>query len=246
MQSAYTIHQVRGNISNSYVVEEGEDLIVFDVGFNETKFVLGFIHDELEKEFEAIKLIVVTHKDFDHYGGVKSLTEKSKAEICYPKKSLDEVFGIVSNPIHQMTRMFTATREMMRPRSWGLSSNSSDKKDKPIYDNASLGFSFKEVLFPNYDHLVEDGDTLPYFSHWQAIATPGHSDDSFSFFNTQNKVLITGDAVLTSASREISVLPSIYANARQMEQSQEKLLALEPSFVCPGHGPILEGLVFEE
>lgn len=39
--------------------------------------------------------------------------------------------------------------------------------------------------------FVGDGDTLPGASDWQAIATPGHTDDSLAFWHSKTRTLMS-------------------------------------------------------
>ena len=50
-------------------------------------------------------------------------------------------------------------------------------------------------------HMSANGDSLPGAPEWEVIATPGHTDDSTSFWNQGTKTLLSGDAVLSVGGR---------------------------------------------
>lgn len=86
---------------------------------------------------------------------------------------------------------------------------------------------------PNFHSLCDE------LRGWRVISTPGHSVDHVCLF--KDGVLVAGDMV----SHETDFLPEGASNVRgaivfdrpAYDASYEKLLALKPSLVLPGHGP---------
>jgi glyoxylase-like metal-dependent hydrolase (beta-lactamase superfamily II) len=81
------------------------------------------------------------------------------------------------------------------------------------------------------DVQLEDGAD---FGPLRVIATPGHARDHLAFLTAD--VAITGDAVLGEGS--VFVAPYPGAMVSYIEGLQ-RLRALSPAFICPGHGPLV-------
>lgn len=63
--------------------------------------------------------------------------------------------------------------------------------------------------------------------------TPGHSADSLCLLHRESGLLFTGDTILGQGTTTIQDLGSYMATL-------ERLLALKPKAICPGHGPIVD------
>ena len=98
----------------------------------------------------------------------------------------------------------------------------------------------------------EEADELSMMPGWQLRPTPGHTPGHVSFWNEDEKILITGDAIVTLNQDNplflISGRPAIsppppYAtyNWHHARQSARALAELEPHYFCPGHGQPLSG-----
>lgn len=72
------------------------------------------------------------------------------------------------------------------------------------------------------------------FGPFRVFATPGHSPDCLSFL--AGAALFTGDAVLGHGS--VFVAPDPGAMSGYLE-ALERLLELEATVLCPGHGPVV-------
>jgi glyoxylase-like metal-dependent hydrolase (beta-lactamase superfamily II) len=70
------------------------------------------------------------------------------------------------------------------------------------------------------------------------IHTPGHSLDHVSFFDPVTRDLFAGDMVLAEST--VLIPAGRGGNLRQYLASLERLRALAPARILPGHGPIVE------
>ncbi|MEI8200369.1 MAG: MBL fold metallo-hydrolase [Eubacteriales bacterium] len=97
---------------------------------------------------------------------------------------------------------------------------------------------------PNLLRLPRDGERV---GSLEAIATPGHTEDSLSFIDLRNRYLIVGDAMQTAGgvavAGKIQLLfpfPGLATqNKREAVKSAEKLLERSPALLAPGHGAML-------
>src|ERR1051326_160744 len=80
-------------------------------------------------------------------------------------------------------------------------------------------------------------DNQPVFDGLVALMTPGHTRDSVCLWNAGQGELFTGDLVLGTGTAVLDEAPGAL---RDYTASLERLRALGPSKIYPGHGPIVE------
>lgn len=123
---------------------------------------------------------------------------------------------------------------------------------------AETGEATKE--YPNQKHIItrlqkrywagggfrvsrtlKEGDTVGSF---KVVETPGHSSGHISFFRERDGVLIVGDTLvnmnLLTTLKGLHEPPALFTTDKeQNRKSIHKLLSLNPSILCFGHGPVL-------
>ncbi len=99
--------------------------------------------------------------------------------------------------------------------------------------------------------LPADG-SVPGLAGWRWLSSPGHSDGHVSFFRDSDRLLLSGDAFVTTKQE------SLYAVATQKQEvhgppsyftpdwkaartSVETLAALRPAIAATGHGTPMSG-----
>jgi glyoxylase-like metal-dependent hydrolase (beta-lactamase superfamily II) len=87
---------------------------------------------------------------------------------------------------------------------------------------------------PGIDRSLTDGEAC--FGQLQALHTPGHTLESVCFWDRSQGALFTGDLVAGAGTVVVDNQPGALA---QYMASLERLLALEPRTIYPGHGPIV-------
>ncbi len=236
------IHQVKGRLVNSYVIEDCDQLFVVDVATQGEKYVLGFIEQVLKRSLQEVALVMSTHDDPDHIGGVRRLAKQCNAKIAYPLASLDPLVKLVNDPMGMVFRFSSGCAEALRSRSWEMYFNA--QRDaaaelKPTADLDSEIVSQHKVGEPDY--RLKGGDYVPGFPDWRVLHTPGHTWDSCCFYHEPTKSLLTGDTLLGSKKKGGVVTPSIYSNPFHLSETIKNLRKLEPAFICPGHGSCFRG-----
>jgi glyoxylase-like metal-dependent hydrolase (beta-lactamase superfamily II) len=84
------------------------------------------------------------------------------------------------------------------------------------------------------DRTLKDGDTIEGF---RVIAVPGHTDGSIALWRPQDRVLISGDALLTDRhGGELAPRKSAAGDYVQALQSATALRQLDYKYLLPGHG----------
>ena len=242
MAQSPNIHQVRTRLVNSYVIEYTDKLMVMDVAVKCHRYVLGFIEHELRRDIAEVQLVICSHDDPDHIGGVFALAGLSNAMVGIPFASNLTLHKIRNNPYGGLVRLQTSLREAFRPRSWTMYVNPQrdrNARSKPKFTGQPP--QDNKLRPQRADYRLRNGDPLPGFADWTVIHTPGHSWDSCCYYHPQSRSLLTGDTLLGSGKHSKLVVPSIYANARQTRETLQKLRNLDIEAVYPGHGSIIEG-----
>jgi hypothetical protein len=99
---------------------------------------------------------------------------------------------------------------------------------------------------------LPQGGKIPGLPDWEYLHTPGHAPGHISLFRSSDKVLISGDAVVTTKAesalstifqfRKISGPPKYFTSDWLSAASSVQLLAnLEPEIIASGHGRPMRG-----
>ncbi len=238
-----TIHLIKGRYVNSYLVEEQAGCFVVDVAMRGgEKFVLGYMEQVLKRDPKDIKLVLCTHDDPDHIGGISALASACEAKLAMPFASRSLLLKNINNPLGMIIGPATIFAESFRPRMWSMymsSERNEQANEKPIKEVENEGeLSTRQV---EADFLLYNKMLLPEFEDWQVLHTPGHSWDSMCLFHIPSRAVISGDTLLCSKKKNEVVLPAIYTNPFQMKRSINKLRRLNPSAIYPAHGTDLHG-----
>ena len=236
------IHQVKTRLVNTYVIEYPDRLLVMDVAVRCHRYVLGFIEQELKRDIRDVVLVICSHDDPDHMGGVKSLAALCHAEIAIPRHADVMLAKFLRDPGGFFIRALTSLREGLRARMWTMYFNPKrgrKARQKPKYQGQRSFAAIKNSLKKR--RRLSGHETLPGFDDWQVLHTPGHSWDSCCYYHEQSGSLLSGDTLLGSAKQNRVVVPSIYANAKQTEASLAMLRNLNIQAIYPGHGSVIAG-----
>ncbi len=236
------IHLLKTRLVNSYIVEYPDQLFVIDVAAGCHDHVAAFITGKLGRALDEIKLIVCTHDDPDHLGGLRALAASCGASICIPYASKSLHRKVLNDPQAFFFRFATAFRESLRARTWDMYSNP-ERSNKTRAEIESLQQSTNLNLPKKKfsQDRIKDNEALPMFDDWKLLHTPGHSWDSCCYYHESTETLISGDTLLGSRKRGHLIPPAILANPRHLKRSYHKLSKLKIRRVFPGHGSMIEG-----
>ena len=193
---------------NCYLIETEAGFILIDTGCSNKRA-------ELEKRLESagcrpgdLKLIVLTHGDFDHAGNAAYLRKKFGARIAmhHGDSGMVERGDMFWNRRRGNILLGTIARILFR-------------------------FGRKERFSP--DLYVDEGyDLSEYGLDAKVLHLPGHSKGSIGIL-TADGDLFCGDLF---ENRDKPVLSSIMDDLTAAKASVEKLKALKIRTVYPGHG----------
>lgn len=96
--------------------------------------------------------------------------------------------------------------------------------------------------------VLTEGDDVAGF---RVIHAPGHAPGEVIFFRDSDRVAICGDVInnvdfLTGRVRVGEPPDILTLDPAENRRSIQKLAALEPTLVCPGHGPPVQGAALGE
>ncbi len=210
------VHTLKSGDSRVYLIEGRDGLIMVDAGWPGNEKV---ILDALKRiGRNDLRLIFITHAHYDHYGSAMAIREATGAPVAVHVADAKAM-------AHGKTHLGT-------PRGWG-------KFGQYVMPLAEKFWPPKPA---QADILVEDGFRLDEFGLDAVVMhTPGHTPGSCSLV-VQNKLVFVGDLMV---SRPFPSPQRFYAhNWDQIPGSVERVLALDPVWVFPGHGKPLtpEGL----
>lgn len=91
------------------------------------------------------------------------------------------------------------------------------------------------------DRVLEEGDEIAGF---RVVHAPGHAPGEVIFFRDSDRVAICGDVVrnmsyLTTLAGVREPPDALTPDPPENRRSIQKLAALEPSLILPGHGPAI-------
>lgn len=215
------------NISFIGFPNEGEWVLV-DAGLpNAAAEIRSVVVDRFGRHSKP-SAIILTHGHFDHVGGLLELIEEWDVPVYAHELEIPYLIGEKSypKPDSSVEGGFLARISGMYP-------------NEPI----------------NIGHAVEalpSDNSIPGLDDWKWIHTPGHSPGHVSLYRENDSLLISGDAFLTvrqdsfykvlMQSEEVNGPPRyLTTDWESAKESVEKLEALRPKIVVPGHGSAMKG-----
>lgn len=205
---AYEVITISQKFVNCYLVKTGEVFFMVDTGVS---FSRGALKKSLVKagcKPGNLKLVIITHGDYDHTGNCAWLQEKYGAKIAvhWSEAEAVERGDMLSSRKTRQGIVFRMTLAMFR---WLVF-----RKVKP-------------------DIFVGEGDDLnQYGLEGRVVHIPGHSMGSIGVL-TKEGDFFCGDLLTNSGKPEKNKLVD---DTVEMDASVEKLKTLVIKTVYPGHG----------
>lgn len=174
------------------------------------------------------KAIVLTHGHFDHVGALRDVLARWNVPVYAHRLEMPYITGRSSYPPPDPAVGGGA----MAYLSW-------------LYPRGP--FDFHEAV----RELPGDG-SIPYMHGWKWVHTPGHTPGHVSLWRESDRLLIAGDAFVTTQQESATAVitryqhvcrpPAYYTTDWQAARaSVERLVALEPNIAATGHGVPMQG-----
>lgn len=98
-----------------------------------------------------------------------------------------------------------------------------------------LEYTGQEAERFDFDGVLQAGETYRWGDlDWLAVAAPGHAAGALVFWNAQERILISGDALWERGFG--LVMPEPQAALEEAQATLEVIAGLAPRIVIPGHG----------
>ena len=177
--------------------------------------------------------VVLTHGHFDHVGALDSLVEEWNVPVYVHTAEVPYVTGVRSYPPPDPSVGGGLMARMAR-----------------LYPRDSIDISER------LEELPADG-SVPSLPGWRWIHTPGHTAGHVSLFREADGTLIVGDAFCTTKQEsflavatqrpELHGPPAYFTTDWDAARaSVQRLAALDPRVVAPGHGQPFAGDIVAE
>lgn len=206
----------------------GKDWVLIDAGLPGSA---SAIKDAAEARFGAGNppaAIVMTHAHFDHVGALQELLEHWNCPVYAHPLETPYLTGVQAYPPPD-----TAADGGIMP------------KLSPLFPRDPIDVS-------RWLQVLPENGLVPPLPGWRWLHTPGHTAGHVSLWRAQDRLLIAGDAVITTGQEsayEVMVQePEMHGPPRYFtpdwgaaEQSVRLLARLEPELLVTGHGRAMQG-----
>lgn len=172
-----------------------------------------------------VQAVLITHIHPDHYGLAGRVREASGAWIgLHPAEA-----ALLSDRYGDVDKLLSSMHELMAD---------CGTPEEELGSLASASMSVRSLVRQvEPDRLIEDRERVPVRG-WdlRAMWTPGHSPGHLCFFETRERLLLTGDCVLPRISPNVSVHVQQDENPlADFQKSLTRLRSLTPDEVLPAH-----------
>lgn len=223
----------------AYVIEEEQGLLVVDVGsFGASSIIQKFITGTLGRRIDEVRFICATHFHIDHITGIPFLLEKCPAstKVIFHRKVKEYLDGTsVLAPMCNwgsglVPAVISSWKYAHNPINWSIGLNGIPL---PLLNRIKC-ISYRDRI------SYQGGTGSPFFGTWEIIETPGHTEDSISFYSEATGDLVCGDLILNFEKDGKGKLNRFHWNPAVLMDTFLKLKnEISPVKIHPGHGELI-------
>lgn len=224
------VWRIKDLFVNMYLVHNPSNnkWVLVDAGLKTSAAKIKKVAEHLFWPESSPSAIVLTHAHFDHVGSLKKLAEEWDVPIYAHSLEKPYLTGISSYPPPDPS----VGGGLMTLLSF-------------TYPKGPIDVSDRLVILP------EDG-SIPDLPEWRYYHTPGHAPGHISLFRQRDRLLLAGDAFVTTCQesafsvmtqkRKLQGPPKYFTYNWGSSGRSVKLLAdLEPDVAATGHGRPMAG-----
>lgn len=211
-----------------YGLPGARDWVLIDAGLPHTTELIARAAAARFGKGSRPAAIILTHGHFDHVGALGALAERWDVPIY----------------AHPLEHPYLTGRSRYPPPDPGVGGGL-------LAWSAGLYPRGPVDVRPWLRALPEDG-SAPEMPGWRWLPTPGHTPGHISLWREADRLLIAGDAVVSTKQESATAVaqqrPELRGPPRyftqdwgQAERSVRALAELEPERLVTGHGPVLAG-----
>ncbi len=196
-----------------HLLEDGDVSVMIDTGLVGEPFFIRRLVRNLGLKPASIKAILLTHGHLDHTGNLAWLKEWTGAKVYAHQEETRHVAGTYpySGVARWCGRLEAAGRFLFRYRAAEI------------------------------DEFITDSQELPFWGGLRVIHLPGHTRGHCGFYSAKHDLLFSGD-MFASYFFKAHRPPAILNSAPEcFPGSVEKIRALAPRQIVPGHYDWLDG-----
>ena len=216
-----------------------------DVGsYGAAQDTVEYIRKQLKRDISELHYITATHFHIDHIGGIGHLLG-----MCGPATNV--LFN------YRVKDYLSGKKKISLIRNWitGLMPVSLVSVRYVRRVSHLIFMSFAGIPLPGVRNIVKlpfnkerityfgTSDTRRYplgFETWEVIDTPGHTEDSVSFFNEATNEFICGDLIVNISRNGGGILNRFHWNGDRIKESFSYVTqTISPHHVYAGHGDII-------
>jgi glyoxylase-like metal-dependent hydrolase (beta-lactamase superfamily II) len=223
MQIAPSIHRFSHGISNFYLVEEGGKVVLIDAGVSGDWELFGRSVSSLGRKPTDLQAVLLTHAHSDHTGFAERARSDAHATVW-----IHEADVAVAKGAKQPRNEGSLSPYLRHVEAW-----------RTLFGlMAHGGVNIVPIL--ELSSFV-DGQTLDVAGHPRVVHLPGHTPGMAGLFFERQRIVFTGDALVTrnplTGRRGPQIMPrGLNRNSQQALDSLGKLEPLSADLVLPGHG----------
>lgn len=209
--------KIQGFGLNPTLLWDDEAAVLIDTGMPGELQQIRNAMKEVDVSFDQLKAVILTHQDLDHIGGLPEILKKSVNRIEVYAHEVDKPY------IEGTLPLIKTDPSRMDKEEWAAL----PKEMQYLYQSPPKA---------KVDHILKDGQELPYFGGIQVIFTPGHTPGHISLYLKQGKILVAGDALICANG---SLRGPVQRNTLDMNtalRSVEKFLDFDIESVICYHG----------
>jgi len=208
------LHQLDGYIQTILLAEYSDKLLLLDgCSRADVSLLKHYITDTLKRPLTDLHLVVVTHMHPDHAGAAHKLRKISGCKIASANVAGQWYRGFEGKMMHITDILLTR---------WVA--NKTQQKQRWLWYSSKL----------SPDILLNDGDFLPGFEDWQALATQGHTDRDLSLHHLPSNRVYIADLIVTTRKGFIPPFPVFYPE--RYRNSVNKIANLNAESIILAHG----------